>query len=49
MAADRLDHPLSHNLEVLLHSPEEVESAPDLRAFGEWALDRAQLDYLTRP
>jgi hypothetical protein len=49
MAADRLDHPLSHNLEVLLHSPDQVESAPDLRAFGEWALDRAQLDYLTPP
>jgi len=49
MAADRLDHPLSHNLEVLLRSPDEVESAADLRAFGEWALDRAQLDYLTRP
>jgi hypothetical protein len=46
MPATRLRHPLSHNLELLRRSPEEVEQAPDLRAFSEWALDRSRLDYL---
>ena len=46
MPATRLRHPLSHNLELLRRSPDEVEQAPDLRAFSEWALDRSRLDYL---
>ncbi|MHB8643758.1 MAG: hypothetical protein ACYDA3_12835 [Gaiellaceae bacterium] len=49
MAAERLDHPLGHNLDLLLKTPEEVERAPDLRKFAEWANDREKLDYLAEP
>src|SRR5262249_27908996 len=49
LPADRLAHPLSHNLDVLLTTAEQVERAPDLRAFAEWAVDRARLDYLAAP
>ncbi len=48
MPPDRLHHPLSHNLELTLRSAEEVEGAPDLRAFAEWALG-SELDYLADP
>jgi hypothetical protein len=49
MAADRLDHPLGHNLDLLLKTPEEVERAPDLHRFAAWATDRDKLDYLAEP
>lgn len=47
--AARLGHPLSHNLDVLLRTPQQVERAEDLRRFAAWAIDREQLDYLTDP
>jgi hypothetical protein len=46
MPAGRLKHPLSHNLDWTLQTPCEVESAPDLRAFADWAVDRSRLDWL---
>lgn len=49
LPAAQLRHPLSHNLELLPRSPEEVERADDLRGFAEWALDRSKLDYLAPP
>lgn len=48
MPPDRLSHPLSHNLELTLRSPQEAEQATDLRAFADWALG-SQLDYLADP
>jgi hypothetical protein len=48
MPPDRLHHPLSHNLELTLHSPEDVARAADLRAFADWALG-SELDYLADP
>ena len=48
MPPDRLHHPLSHNLELTLRSPREVEQAKDFRAFADWALG-SQLDYLADP
>jgi len=45
MPADRLGHPLSHNLTLLPESPRDVEGAADLRDFAEWALGD-ELDYL---
>jgi hypothetical protein len=43
---DRPRYPLRENLELTLRTASDVESAPDLRAFAEWAVDRSQLDYL---
>jgi hypothetical protein len=48
MAAKKLRHPLATNLDVTLRSREEVESAPDLREFGVWALGDAP-DYVNWP
>jgi hypothetical protein len=42
----RLGNPLGQNLELTLRSEAELRSAPDLRAFGGWALDRSRLDWL---
>lgn len=42
----RLSHPLGQNLELTARSVEELRRAPDLNAFGAWALDRRQLDWL---
>jgi hypothetical protein len=41
-----LSHPLGQNLELKISSPKELDRALDLRAFGAWAIDRSQLDYL---
>jgi hypothetical protein len=49
MPADRLEHPLSHNLELTLRTAAEAESAVDLREFAAWALDSPALDYLAEP
>jgi hypothetical protein len=49
MPAERLEHPLSHNLELTLRTAAETESAEDLREFAAWALDSRSLDYLTEP
>lgn len=49
MPAARLRHPLSHNLRLCARTPQDVESAPDLREFAAWAQDRSQLDYLGAP
>lgn len=46
---ENLLHPLVHNLHVTLQTPEEVERAPDLREFADWAERREQLDYLADP
>jgi hypothetical protein len=48
MPPARLSHPLSHNLELTLRTPGEVEQAPDLRAFAAWALG-SEADYLAEP
>lgn len=40
-------HPLGHNLDLTLRTEADVRTAPDLRAFAAWAVDRSQLDYLT--
>lgn len=47
MPAERLGHPLSHNLRIRVRSPREVATASDLREFAAWALDRSRLDYLS--
>jgi hypothetical protein len=49
MPPARLKHPLSHNLYPLARTSGDVELAPDLRGFADWALDRDQLDYLSPP
>jgi hypothetical protein len=49
LPASQLDHPLSHNLELLTPTREAVESAADLRDFARWALNRRLLDYLSPP
>lgn len=49
MPADRLGHPLSHNLEPTTRSRAEVEAAPDLARFARWLLDDDSLDYLVEP
>lgn len=41
-----LSHPLGQNLKLKISSRAELERAADLRAFGAWAMDRSQLDYL---
>jgi hypothetical protein len=43
---EELGHPLDHDVVVNLRSREELERAPDLRAFGEWATRSRELDYL---
>jgi hypothetical protein len=48
MAADRLSHPLSHNLEPTLRTAREVREAHDLRRLADWALGD-ELDYLAEP
>jgi hypothetical protein len=44
---DRPRHPLRENLELTFRTARDVETAPDLRTFAEWAVDRSQLDYLS--
>ena len=46
MPPDKLGHPLSHNLRFTLSPRPRSSSAPDLRAFAEWAEDPTLLDYL---
>lgn len=46
MPAERLGHPLSHNLRLSRPTPAEVEAADDLVELGGWMLDRDRLDYL---
>jgi hypothetical protein len=43
---EELGHPLDHDVVVNLRSRAELESAGDLRAFGEWARGSTELDYL---
>jgi hypothetical protein len=43
---EELGHPLDHDVVVNLRSRAELERAADLRAFGEWARDGRELDYL---
>lgn len=40
-------HPLGHNLELTIRSESELRGADDLRRFGEWAVDRSRLDYVS--
>ncbi len=40
-------HPLDHNLDMVLRSPEEFATAPDLRAFAQWVCDAHDLDFLS--
>lgn len=42
----RLNNPLGQNLELTVRTAAELRAAPDLQAFGEWALDRSRLDWL---
>jgi hypothetical protein len=39
-------HPLDHDLELLVRSRGELEAAPDLRRFADWAVSSRALDYL---
>ena len=41
------DHPLQRNILVHARSLQEFASAPDLRAFAEWATNGGQPDFLT--
>jgi len=41
-----LGHPLDHNLDLLVHSRDELAGADDLRALGDWAVRTHELDYL---
>src|SRR5439155_8126171 len=43
---EELGHPLDHDLLVNVRSHEELERAPDLRAFAHWAAETRELDYL---
>ena len=43
---EELGHPLDHDLLVNLRSRDELEHAPDLLAFGRWAAEARELDYL---
>ena len=43
---EELGHPLDHDLVVNVRSHEELERAPDLRAFAHWAAETRELDYL---
>ena len=45
-APERLGHPLGHNLDLTIRTARELHDADDLNRFGEWAVDREQLDYV---
>jgi len=41
-----MGHPLDHDVEIRVRTPEDLRGADDLRRIGRWLTESVELDYL---